>query len=309
MGLNDHLKKITDGLGDAGALRTVKPRGAGSMPATSALSHFSEDMINLKKAVGKPIRVRMDLCDDGPHHTSPLDPERVANLKANLAENEQSSPALLQPTGDGRFRIIAGRHRKAALLGLGREEWDAIIKEIDDDTAERLTFYDNLLAPSLTDYAKFLGFAQRKKSKGMTNEQLAVESGVSVTSIARYLAFGNLPDAVQAAIQRSPAQFSGTLAKELCAFAKVSEERTLEAVNLIADGTLAPSRLAQWFTGPREPGLKVSELVIKRGKAGYAKLSRSSTHVFIKFSDEAEAESIEKELALILKARAEGNQG
>ena len=312
MGLHDHLSKITDSLNDIGS-KPAKQRH-GSVPAPSSLSYFSdelretnEEMQELKKKAGQAIRIRMDLCDDGPYHAGALDQERVQNLKANLKENGQSAPALLRVKEGGRYEIVAGRHRKAALLELGNSEWDAVIKEIDEDAAERLTFYDNLLAPSLTDYAKYLGFAQRKKSKGLTIEQLAVESGVSKTTVARLLLFVNLPGAALEIIAKSPAKFVSMVVEDLAALAPKFSERVTEAVTLLVAGELTPNKVHAWVVdAPKMDKPTSQETLIKRGKSPYAKVVRRAGQLTVIFSNPADADETEKVLVELLKQRAKG---
>lgn len=300
MGLQDHLNKITEGLKDIDS----KPnrQRSGSLPATSSLSHFSDELrettselSKLRSLSGRAIQVALNLCDDGPYHTSPLDPERIQALKGNIKENGQSAPALLRLKEGGRYEIIAGRHRKAALVELGNTNWDAVIKDIDDDTAERLTFYDNLLAPSLTDYAKYLGFSKRRESKGLTLEHLAIESGVSKTTIGRLLMFGNLPVKAIETIAQAPNKISGLVAEELAGLTAKYGERVTEAVALIVSGELMPNKASAWIVNVVPAAkLKPHETVIRKGKATYAKVVRRASQMAVIFSNPADTDEAEK---------------
>ena len=309
MGLHDHLSKITDSLNDIGS-KPAKQRH-GSIPAPSSLSYFSdelretnEEMKELKKKAGQAIRIRMDLCDDGPYHAGALEQKRVQNLKANLKENGQSAPALLRVKEGGRYEIVAGRHRKAALLELGNSEWDAVIKDIDEDTAERLTFYDNLLAPSLNDYAKYLGFAKRRESKGFTLDQLAHESGVSRSTISRLLAFGNLPKEAIPEIDKAPEKITGLLAEQLSSLSTTHGARVTEAVGLVVKGSLAPSKASAWVLDHNSAmKQKPLETVIKKGKSAYAKVVRRGEQVSIVFANSLDADEAEKLLIEFLTQR------
>ncbi len=312
MRLQDHLSRITDGLKDIDA-RPVRARGGGAVPATSSLAHFSDEMREaqqqleeLRKAAGRPIRVRLDLCDDGPYHPSPLDPERVRGLREQLAANPQSTPLLLRAKDGGRYEIVAGRHRRAALLGLGREEGDAVVRDLTDDEAERLVFYDNLFAPSLTDHAKYLGFAQRRRSRGLTIEQLARESGISKSQVARLLSFDQLPPRALAAVARNPAAIGAALAEELAALAAHHEERVADAVELVVEHRLKPAKAAAWVVaGPAAAAPRPAETVVKQGRSTYARLTRRGPQLVIRFASADDAAGIEKELADLLRRRAQ----
>ena len=310
MSLTDHLSRLTTGL-DSVSTRPSKERKASS-PAPSSLVHFSDEMRqtsqaleSLREQVGHALQIEMALCDDGPYHTSPVDPSRVANLKANLQHNEQSTPALLRKKADGRYEIIAGRHRKSALQELGKTHWDAIIKDIDDDTAERLTFYDNLLAPALTDYAKYLGFSQRQASKGLTQMQLAEESGVNQATISRLLSFGKLPPAVLAVVQEHPDLISGAVAAALVPLLDEQGARVLEGINLVAEGKVAAPKLIDWLKAtPRVASPKAQESVVHHGEKVFAKIQRNNGRLVIKLSTPSDAEAVQLEIEAVLKKYA-----
>lgn len=280
------------------------------MPAPTQLMHMAigyqetkAELETLKREAGKALRIRMDLCDEGPHHTSPLDPQRVKNLKANLAENEQSTPALVRataPEGNVRYEIIAGRHRKAALLELGNDEWDVVIKELDDDAAERLTFYDNLLAPKLSDYAKYLGFARRKASRGFTDEKLAEESGLSRAQVTKLLSFGRLPEAAQVAVSHKPSAVGANLVETLSALPAKHDVRVTEAIKMVIDGRLAAAKAVTWVQDGKpalEPAIKT---VIRQGKATFATMLWRPGQVTIRFKDPADADAVQKEIEEML---------
>ena len=308
MRLQDHLSRITDGLKDIDA-KPARARSTGGVPATSSLAHFSDEMREaqqqleqLRKAAGRPVKVRLELCDDGPYHASPLDAERVRGLTEQLAANPQSTPLLLRAKDGGRYEIVAGRHRRAALLALGRDEGDAIVRELSDDETERLAFYDNLFAPSLSDFAKYQGFAQRRRSKDYTLDQLARESGISRSQVARLLSFERLPRRALDAVARSPALVGAALAEELAALAERHGERVADAVELVVDGRLKASRAAAWVAEVRpEPVARSTETVVKHGRAVYAKLHRRGPQLVIRFGSADEAAGREKELAELLR--------
>lgn len=315
MRLQDHLSRITDGLKDIDA-RPVRARG-GAVPATSSLAHFSDEMREaqqqleqLRKAAGRPFRVRLELCDDGPFHASPLDAERVRGLAEQLAGNPQGTPLLLRVKDGGRYEIVAGRHRKAALVSLGRDEADAVVRDLDDDEAERLVFYDNLFAPSLSDYAKYLGFAQRRRSRGMTIEQLSRESGISKSQVGRLLSFEQLPPRALAAVARNPAAVGAALAEELGALAQAHGERVADAVELVVEQRLKPAKAAAWVVdAPPKATSKATETVVKQGRATYARLSRRDTQLVVRFGSADEAAAAEKEIADLLRRRVQPRSG
>ena len=236
MSLKDHMQRVTSGLadvdGDLDKAAAKGRRGTGSMPASATLMHFSDDAREmaieieaLKRDKGKAVRVAMDVCDDGPFHATPIDAGRVERLLANLRENGQNTPAVVRALPGDRFQIVAGRHRKAALQALGQTDWDVVIRDYDDDLAERLTFYDNLLAPSLPDFYKYLSFASRKEHTGKSIGELAKESGLSDALVSNLLAFGKLPRTGLETIAAHPGLFGSAFARQAAALLPEHEAR------------------------------------------------------------------------------------
>src|SRR5439155_2965979 len=85
---------VTSKIGEGRPRTRPLPAPSQLMNMTAGFQEVRDELARVKGDAGKAIRVRMDLCDDGPYHATPLDPERVQDLKANLAENPQSTPAL-----------------------------------------------------------------------------------------------------------------------------------------------------------------------------------------------------------------------
>jgi ParB family chromosome partitioning protein len=320
-GVKGHLADLTAQImgadadaADVATTASPRVRGSGAIGAPNELAQFSVGYQELERKVevlegqkGRAIRVRMDLCDEGPHHTMPVDPERVEKLKLNIKENGQSSPALLRRKTDGRFEILAGRHRKVAMTELGEQEWDAVLKDVDDDQAERLTFYDNLLAPNLTDYARFMGFSRRKQSRGLTDQQLADESGVSRTTIVRLMSFQNLPGRALKAIAGMPtkvaALVSGNFVMDLAKLVPKHATRVDEAMEQLAVGTMAISDVLKWVENSQPAKAappQINPHIVRLGKTTFAKVSRKEGRVIIDFADKEQAEALEKAFIALL---------
>jgi len=316
--VGSHFGAITEMLTNGTApVAPRAPRGSAATSAPTSLAAFSADyqeleaqVTKLKEAQGQAMRVRLDLCDDGPHHTTPVDLERVARLQANLAMNPQSSPATLQRKPDGRFNILAGRHRKAAMANLGHDEWDAVIRDVDEDTAERLTFYDNLLAPNLTDYARFRGFAQRKRSKGLTEQQIADEAGVHRTTVNRVMSFASLTAEMLSSVERMPSEIQATVTGNLVTdiVRHIDKKAPLIAEGLakVADQQLRVSDLVRTLEAPETAPVRqaVEQQVVRVGKAMFAKMSRREGRVIVDFADAADAQEAEQAVLALLKERA-----
>lgn len=312
----DHLAGITaaltsKGIGTAPKENEQRPRGSGATSGPLELARFSSGYQDLQAKVGKAMRVRMDLCDDGPYHATPIERERVEDLKANLATNPQSTPASVRVKPDGRFEIIAGRHRKIALTELGEEEWDIVIRDFNDDEAERATFYDNLLAPQFTDYARFRGFEARKERTGLSLEKLAEEAGKSKAFVVRLMAFQKLPQVALSAVERAPRNFGYNMVAKLAALVDAHPAEVQQVVELVAGGSLtqeaAPSKVLELAAGRREKEVAAPRegrhTVSWEGK-DYATVDLRGKKLTINLTSKDDAEAAQKAVLKALEERA-----
>jgi ParB family chromosome partitioning protein len=322
MSVKEDMAAMTAGLSQAPTVATRRATSALSAPGAlmamnSGYRELQAENDRLKKHHGKPMRVRMDLCDDAPFHTTPVSAERVAELKMNLASNPQSTPALVRLKPDGRFEIIAGRHRKAALAELDHEEWDIVIRDLDDDEAERITFYDNLFAPSISDYAKFRGFESRKKSRGLTIEQLAQESGISKSLVGALLAFAKLSAGALAVIEQHQKLFGANMVAKLAPLVDEHPAEVDKVVELVGAGRLSQDQapvqvlalsgatpVAAIGKASRTAVVPTGRLSVEWEGRPYATIDVRAKSLTIKLNDKDEAEAAVEAVRKALEARA-----
>ncbi len=293
------------------------PRRNRSVSAPIALLREVEE----RAERGTPLQLRLDQIDEGPFHVGALDPARVAALAENLRQNPQSSPVVVRRKADGRYELIAGRHRKAAFEHLQREEIAASVVALSDDEAERLVFFDNLLAPALSDYEKYLGFAQRQKSKDLSYAELARESGWSKSQVARFFSFARLPSEAIELLKTRPTALGANGAEKLVAFVQDHPQEVVEAVRALVEERATQDEAIKQLAA-RLVGEAVPKAGAKRGAAPaavvgtqklrvmhqdrvFAMVSVKGSRVAIKLSDEAEAEGAVNAIMNYLRLRTE----
>lgn len=293
------------------------PRRNRSVSAPIALLREVEE----RAERGTPLQLRLDQIDEGPFHVGALDPVRVAALAENLRQNPQSSPVVVRRKADGRYELIAGRHRKAAFEHLQREEIAASVVALSDDEAERLVFFDNLLAPALSDYEKYLGFAQRQKSKDLSYAELARESGWSKSQVARFFSFARLPAEAIDLLKARPAALGANGAEKLVAFVQDHPQEVVEAVRALVEeratqdevikqlaaqlvGEAAPQASAKRGAAPAAV-VGTQKLRVMHQNRVFAMVSVKGSRVAIKLSDEAEAEGAVNAIMNYLRLRTE----
>ena len=256
---------------------------------------------------GKPFLVPLSLICESPYQTSHINDEKVADLMENLGKNPISSPVVLRRGHQGRLEIIAGRHRVEAYKRLGRDEIESTLRDLDDDAAEKLVFYDNLFAPSMTDFQKYLGFSQRKTRLELTQEQLAEESGVSRTVISKLLSFDGLPEPVFKALKENPQTIGANAAVEFVNLAKKQPDLAIQAIYAIALGDMTQKAALAWLkaggiTKPEPVKQTPTRALIKSGTHKYAELVQRENRLVISLN--AVDSDLYLELQEWLKSRA-----
>jgi ParB family transcriptional regulator, chromosome partitioning protein len=293
-----------------------REKSLGTLTAPTGLMRESEEIREAhrrvdgyQKRAGEPRQIKLASILPSQYQTRPLSPERVKELVENLSHNPLVTPiAVRRIAGKDEFELIAGHHRTEAFKALGRDEIDATIIELTDDEAERSVFYDNLLAPQLTDYEKYLGFASRRKSRELTHEQLADEAGISRTLVTQLLSYEGFSTAIHALLLQYPDAVRSKLAAELVRIAKEDESNVQEAIQLLATGKLKQTDAVKWIEAQKTPSPspkpESQAVTIKSGKARFAEILRRQTRVTISFTTEAEAIASTEALTKLLKERA-----
>lgn len=286
--------------------RIFKSSGLTSAPsaeeAAAALPRIDSHMA----VEGKPCLVPIALIKPSPHQTSPICEQKVKELVDNLCKNPLSSPIVLRRDSTGNLELIAGRHRVEAYRRLGRSEIEATLRDLSDDDAEKLVFYDNLFAPSMTDFQKYLGFSQRKARRGLTQAQLAEESGVNPATVSRLMAFDGLPESVMSILMEVPHAISLSVAVEFVSLAEQNPDLAIDAVTAIGIGEMTQKAAMAWLRagGKKEEAPKPEQFkaMIKSGKQKYAELVRRADKLVISLN--ADDKTIHEDLQAWLKNRA-----
>ena len=87
------------------------------------------------------------------------DPERMAELAADIEQRGILQPLVVRPSGEGRYEVVAGERRYRAARALSLEMVPCLIKEgLTDDEARAIALVENLQREDLDieDEARFL---------------------------------------------------------------------------------------------------------------------------------------------------------
>lgn len=289
-----------------------KPTTAPSQLASfsTEFKRVSDEAEVLRKTRGEAMELNLDLLDSSEFQTRALDKNKVEELVANLSANPLATPITVRRKASGRFEIVAGHHRVEAFRILGRKSIPVIIIQASDDEAERMVFYDNLLAPTLSDYDRFLGFQARKKRHNLSDIALADEAGVSRSLVQALMSFARLPEGVLEILHEHRDLIGSTLAVKMAGLDKKFTSRMIEATNLLREGELKQARVIQWIEGGDKQGEQAgasqpAPVVVRNGRQTYAKVVRGEKKLTITWADPDEVAGLEEEIANLLRKRAE----
>lgn len=222
-----------------------------------------------------------------------LTSEQRQELKSNLEQNPLLHPVTVLPRNGRGYELVSGYNRYEIYEELGRPEIDAFVVELDAAKVENYAFYANLLAPSLPDFEKYLGFKKRQRDSGLMQKQLAEESGISLKALSRLFCFDDFPQEAIDLLKQAPDVLGGNSAQAIAAaFAAGKTKRALEAVQRLVDreeGFTQAKAVAWAKTVETEKVLKKPARVIKEGAAHYCKMEARKNVIAVQFKDDATA--------------------
>lgn len=281
-----------------------------SLSAPTALMRDSEEIRAANKRVeelikqaGAPRLLKLDCIRPSPYQTRTVTKETVADLVENLRHNPLTTPIVVREMEEGVYELIAGQGRTLSFEILGRDEIPGVVVQMTDEEAEAAVFYDNFYPADICDFEKFLGLRQIKSRRKLTHEQLADRSGISRQLVGYLMSFDRLPAEAFDLVRADPKILGAAVAMKLTQLDTSFAKRVVDGLRLVQAGKLKQAGLLDWVV--QTPKARLSEpTVVKAGRRVFAKFTRRDNRLTIDFSDMKNAESLEKEILAMVKARA-----
>ncbi|MCC5611825.1 ParB/RepB/Spo0J family partition protein [Nostoc sp. CHAB 5834] len=312
-----HLEEMARKI-EAGVAAPPVPRPNRSLSAPTQLFNFSADFQRVSaelekakanQAEGALLKIK-DL-KSSPYQQFGLDEQRVQGLVDNLKNNPLTTPVVVRKLADGSYELIAGHHRTEAFVRLERDEIRAIVVDLSDDEVKKVVFYDNLLAPSLSAYQKYLGFSFRMKDGNLTQAEVAEEAGVSQSIVSKIMSFDRLPDDIKEIIASNPKNFSIILMPELVELSAKNHASALEVAKRVSAGEAALKSLIDSVerTMPKQKPVSLSAqeklnkpgpVVFVHGSTHVAEMNYAKKNIVFKFKNATMAEQASKMLSQFL---------
>jgi ParB family chromosome partitioning protein len=124
----------------------------------------------------------------------------IDDLVDSIRKDGQLVPIMVRRR-DGKFQLISGFRRIAALRELGRNKVQAkILGDVSDAEARRVSLLENLERNSLSAWDQ-VAVAARFREQGMRNAEIAAAFRQSVRTIQRYLLVAKAPDDFRRALE------------------------------------------------------------------------------------------------------------
>lgn len=156
----------------------------------------------------------------------------LEDLANSIKEKGLLNPIIVRRNNDGTtYGLIAGQRRFFACRKLGWETIPAIIRDkLDDTDATIISLIENVHRADMNPIDKARAY-QKIYEKYKDNDKVAKETGISVSTIRKYLTLLNLAPSIQEKLTTSegPAGI-GTLSKLADTFAPGEQEEVLDKI-------------------------------------------------------------------------------
>ena len=127
--------------------------------------------------------------------------DELHTLTESIRREGVLMPILLRPKEDG-YELIAGERRWRASQAAGLTEIPAVVRHVDDLQALELAIIENEQRDDLTAIESAAAYRRMIEEFGCTQQQVAEKIGVSRVQVSNLIRLLQLPDTVQAMIER-----------------------------------------------------------------------------------------------------------
>lgn len=181
--------------------------------------------IELSKIKASDSNIRKDL-------NSGTEDSNLDDLANSIKEKGLLSPIMVMKKDDGMYYVVAGQRRYIACKRLGWDKIPAIIRDkMDDADATVLSLIENVHRADMSPIDKSKAY-QKIYNKYKDYNKVAKETGMSTSTIKKYMSLLNLAQSIQEKLTTSdgPAGI-GTLSKLAETFSSPEDqERVLENI-------------------------------------------------------------------------------
>ncbi|HIE53273.1 MAG TPA: ParB/RepB/Spo0J family partition protein [Armatimonadetes bacterium] len=172
------------------------------MPKRTGLGRGLEALIPEAQEIAEGTPVQVSLAEIRPNPYQPrrlLDPQKLRELAASLAEHGLVQPVVVRPTESG-YELIAGERRWRAAQQAGLETIPAVVRQCSDREMLEISLTENLQREDLNAIEAAEAYRLVLEKFNLTQEELARRLGKSRTAVANTLRLLNLEEEIREAI-------------------------------------------------------------------------------------------------------------
>jgi ParB family chromosome partitioning protein len=161
---------------------------------------------------GKPLEIALDRIVRNPFQTrTKFDQEKLKELAQSIEANGVVQPvvvrALPEQNGEAHYQLITGERRWLASFEAKKTHIPAIVREVSDEQAMEMTIVENLQRADLNPMEQSRAYQRLSHEFRMTQEQMAVRTGLPRATVANFLRLLKLPEAVQEKVESGALSF------------------------------------------------------------------------------------------------------
>lgn len=247
-----------------------------------------------------------------------LSEQEYEELRANIRKHGLITPITVRKGENGKYEIVSGHNRVRVHRDLALEapskfgKIKAYLDESEEEKADELAFYANLLHPDLPDFEKYQGLLKIQAAHPhlTTARSLAEHVGMGEVQLGRILKIGDLPEAALQLLEQNPRSFGVTALIQFAQIAKQGrEEEVVKAMKAVIVDELEQSKAVAMAAGmlrTSKPASSVKPEVFtfKSGKLKYGSLRTINNVIRIELADPAETAEVQEILRQVLEERA-----
>ncbi|HEX4650530.1 MAG TPA: ParB/RepB/Spo0J family partition protein, partial [Granulicella sp.] len=160
------------------------------------------------ESTGRPLEIALERIDRNPNQTrTTFDEAKLAELAQSIAASGVVQPIVVRALPNGRYQLIAGERRLLASKKAEKTHIPAIVRQVSDEQAMEMTIVENLQRADLNPMEQARAYQRLSQEFKMTQEQMAVRTGVQRASVANFLRLLRLPEAIQGKVEAGELSF------------------------------------------------------------------------------------------------------
>jgi ParB family chromosome partitioning protein len=160
------------------------------------------------KAAGRPLDIPLDKIVRNPRQTrTHFDQEKLVELALSIAASGVVQPIVVRDIGKGMYELITGERRWLASFEAKQPTIPAIVREVSDEQAMEMTIVENLQRADLNPMEQARAFSRLSQEFKVTQEQMALRTGMPRATVANFLRLLRLPEEVQQRVEKGELSF------------------------------------------------------------------------------------------------------